>query len=185
MKPEKQQKLSQRFKDFVRDASGETAEFCQQYRSFSACRNCFQDDRSEPVAKEGRSIKFLNKCRKELLLRRLDGCCMPIDRKKCDYIAIEDDSQSCWLIEFKGSSYADACHQLVETFEFINSKSRLFELASKLIFVVVMTSGKSVTISTRTSSSVSKLEKLKTQLKGRGIETDIIKREREVQINLC
>jgi hypothetical protein len=186
-----EQQLSERFHVCAARLSARNAEHCFLHGHQTACTRCSFDQRSAPTAKEnGRSVHFRTNCQKMLLLRRLDGCIFPStppreSKRRCDYIALEDETKACWLIELKGSSYADACDQLEQSCRRLDG-CELWRGIQKLSFVVALSSGKYATTKvTERSSSIRRLESLIKSLKARNIDAKIVKQELRVEIALC
>lgn len=160
---------------------------CQKYGDRSRCGTCFLDDRSNPqLAENKRKFVLDNHCRKLVLVQVIDGCQHPASTgpKRCDGITIADDLKTVWLVELKGSSFADACGQLYQSYELMKHHD-FIKQADKIQFVAVLSSGKAVTKSVGNSSSCKKLDKLVAELNKQKPGTALIQKEGQVLVPIC
>jgi hypothetical protein len=71
------------------------------------------------VEEKGKSFKIKNFKRKQIIVCTVDGCLINQESKKCDFIFLLDSEspKKIILVELKGSNYAEAVRQIIETAE--------------------------------------------------------------------
>lgn len=67
---------------------------------------------------------------------RIDGCVTSI-QKKCDFLLLNLDRTSAYLIELKGSDLINAINQLECTLDFINQKLTGYKINARIVLTKV------------------------------------------------
>lgn len=91
---------------------------------------CVRSDSSIAVSEKGKSFIFENTERKQIQVRRVDGCLLGDDVKKCDYLFFVDctQPQRIILVELKGVDHVKAVKQIVSAAESLDLKSHKVEI---------------------------------------------------------
>lgn len=105
------------------------------YKSHRCCTT--RDDKIITVEENKKILYIKNDNRIKIKVCRVDDCIISNDNKKCDFLIVieEDNPYRFILLELKGTNYAHAIKQIIETAEVLNFSNFKSSISRESIIV--------------------------------------------------